>query len=80
MPEKRIERNLDDDTTTYEFQPSPKMSTYLLAWCVGEFDFIGGTTKSGVSIRCYSVPGKAQQLKFSLDVALRSLEVYNEFF
>lgn len=30
------------------FMPTPRMSTYLLCWCVGEFDSIAAMTKSGV--------------------------------
>ena len=33
------------------FGVSPKMSTYLLAWAVGEFDYLSGTTQ----VRCVSV-------------------------
>mmetsp|Transcript_42665 Transcript_42665/g.96071 ORF Transcript_42665/g.96071 Transcript_42665/m.96071 type:complete len:685 (-) Transcript_42665:104-2158(-) len=56
------------------------MSTYLLAFCVGEFEFIQGLTKDGILMRILAVPGKTDQLQFALKTAIRSLDFYNEFF
>lgn len=39
-----------------------------------------GTTKGGVSIRVFSPPGRAEQGLFALDVGLRSLDFYDDFF
>lgn len=68
------------NTKKIVFHTSPKMSTYLLAWAVGEFDFVQGTTKGGVSIRVFSPPGRAEQGLFALDVGIRSLDFYDSFF
>jgi len=62
------------------FDTSPKMSTYLLAWAVGEFDFVQGVTKGGVMLRVFSPPGRGPQGKFALDVGIRSLDFYDEYF
>lgn len=62
------------------FHTSPKMSTYLLAWAVGEFDYVQATTKGGVSIRVFSPPGRAEQGLFALDVGVRCLDFYDDFF
>eukprot|EP01064_Diplonema_japonicum_P017854 TRINITY_DN2623_c0_g1_i1.p1 TRINITY_DN2623_c0_g1~~TRINITY_DN2623_c0_g1_i1.p1 ORF type:complete len:877 (+),score=286.77 TRINITY_DN2623_c0_g1_i1:57-2687(+) len=78
MPEKSY--ITENGKKIVEFLPSPKMSTYLLAFCIGEFDFIQGLTKNGTLIRCISVPGKAKNLKFALDTGIKSLEFYNDFF
>lgn len=56
------------------------MSTYLLAFAVGEFDFITGSTASGVQMRVYTSPGRAFEGSFALEVALLSLDFYNQFF
>jgi puromycin-sensitive aminopeptidase len=62
------------------FEKSPKMSTYLLAWAVGEMDFVQGVSKNGVTLRVFCPPGRADQGRFSLDVGIRSLDFYDEFF
>ncbi len=62
------------------FAPTPKMSTYLLAFIVGEFEFIEGKTKDGVQVRIFVTPGKKHQAGFALDVAIKTLEYFNEFF
>ncbi|CAM9108486.1 unnamed protein product, partial [Phaeothamnion confervicola] len=63
-----------------KFLPSPKMSTYLLAFCVGEFDFVQGLTKHGVLCRVYTPPGKSQMGAFALQVARDTLDLYDDFF
>jgi len=62
------------------FAISPKMSTYLLAFCVGEFDMVGATTKNGVAIRIFSPPGRAEHGRFALDAGCRALDFYDDFF
>ena len=62
------------------FAPSPVMSTYLLAFIIGEFEYVEGYTKEKVQIRVFTTAGKKHQAKFALDVAIRSLEFFNEYF
>ncbi len=62
------------------FAPTPKMSTYLLAFIVGDFEAIEQRTKSGVLVRVLTVPGKTHQAKFALDVTARCLEFYESYF
>ncbi len=45
------------------------MSTYLLAFIVGEFDFVEEKDANGVLIRVYTPVGKAEQGRFALDVS-----------
>jgi puromycin-sensitive aminopeptidase len=56
------------------------MSTYLLAWAIGEFDFVSGVTKNGVAIRVFAPPGRAQNCQFALDCGIKALDFYDEFF
>mmetsp|Transcript_2386 Transcript_2386/g.4222 ORF Transcript_2386/g.4222 Transcript_2386/m.4222 type:complete len:104 (-) Transcript_2386:545-856(-) len=56
------------------------MSTYLVAFVVGEFDFVETTTKHGVLMRVYTPPGKSEQGKFSLDVGSRTLDYFTDYF
>lgn len=63
-----------------EFASTPRMSTYLLAFIIGEFEFIEGYTKNKVQVRVFTTSGKKHQAKFALDVAIKSLEYYNKYF
>ncbi|KAG6551916.1 hypothetical protein Mapa_006533 [Marchantia paleacea] len=62
------------------FEESPKMSTYLVAVVVGEFDFVEGTTEDGKLVRVYTEVGKKDQGKFALQVALKTLPFYTKYF
>jgi puromycin-sensitive aminopeptidase len=62
------------------FAPTPKMSTYLLAFLVGDFEYLEAKTKRGVLVRVYTTPGKKHQAHFSLDVAVKCLEFYEDYF
>lgn len=44
------------------------MSTYLVAFVVGEYDFVETRSKDGVCVRVYTPVGKAEQGKFALEV------------
>jgi aminopeptidase N len=79
MPET-ITEHLKGGKKKITFQTSPKMSTYLLAWAVGEFDSVSSVTKNGVKISIYSPPGRADQGKFALDVGIKALDFYDDFF
>lgn len=63
-----------------KFSPTPKMSTYLLAYIIGEFESLEAKTKTGVRIRVFTTPGKIHQAKFALEVATKSLDFLNEYF
>mmetsp|Transcript_17250 Transcript_17250/g.23737 ORF Transcript_17250/g.23737 Transcript_17250/m.23737 type:complete len:895 (-) Transcript_17250:165-2849(-) len=59
---------------------SPKMSSYLVAFCVGEFDFVQAQTEHGVVVRVYTPPGKSSSGQFALDCAVKALDAYDDFF
>ena len=56
------------------------MSTYLLAFVVGELDFVSAITKNGVLIRVYGPLGKPQLGSFALELAVKALDRYDEAF
>lgn len=63
-----------------KFSPTPKMSTYLLAFIVGDFEHIESKTKNGTLVRVFTTPGKVHQAKFALSCAVKSLEFYEKYF
>lgn len=56
------------------------MSSYLVAFCIGEFDFVQSLTTHGVLVRVYTPPGKSETGRFALDCALKTLDMYDDFF
>ena len=52
------------NTKTVTFKRTPIMSTYLLAFIVGEYDYIEGHDSDGVRIRIYTPVGKKEQGRY----------------
>ena len=48
------------------------MSTYLVAFVVGEFDYVEGRTTDDIDVRVYTPCGKTDQGKFALDVCINT--------
>lgn len=80
MPEKSQRFVEDGKKTEFVFMDSPKMSTYLLAFVVGEFDFVSATTNHGVQVRVFTPPGRVNDAEFALKVATQSLDGYDDYF
>ena len=53
----------------FKFERTPIMSTYLLAFVIGEYDYIEEKDSNGVLIRVYTPLGKQEQGKFALEVS-----------
>lgn len=62
------------------FEPTPKMSTYLLAFAYGDLGYIEAKTSRGVLVRTYATPDKVKFTKFALDVAVRCIDFYENYF
>ncbi|KAL2346571.1 hypothetical protein Fmac_000571 [Flemingia macrophylla] len=75
-----VDEKTDGNLKTVSYQESPIMSTYLVAVVVGLFDYVEDHTSSGVKVRVYCQVGKANQGKFALHVAVRTLELYEDYF
>ena len=69
QPVKR-ETEVEGDASlkAVSYETSPIMSTYLLAFVVGEYDYVEATDADGVLIRVYTPVGKKEQGQFALDV------------
>ena len=64
---------------TIVFAQTPKMSTYLVAWLVGDFVCSKGKA-DGVPIRACSTPDKLGMTKFAVETAKWTLHYYDEYF
>ena len=62
------------------FHETPPMSTYLLAFVVGDIDFVQATSRDGTLVRVFTTRGKTEQGRFALDVAVRLLPYFNDYF
>ena len=79
MPVKSEEENGDSLTTTFE--KTPRMSSYLLAFVIGELHKKSARTKSGVEVNVWATPAQNENtLDFALDIATRSIDFYDEYF
>ena len=79
MPVKFQKENGDSLTTTFE--KTPRMSSYLLAFVIGELHKKSAHTKSGVEVNVWATPAQNENtLDFALDIATRSIDFYDEYF
>lgn len=62
------------------FEESVVMSTYLLAFVVGQLDFVETKSKHGVLIRVYTPPNKSEMGAFALEVAAKVLDLFDDTF
>jgi hypothetical protein len=56
---------------------------WQLAFIVGHFDMIEARTApgpEGTLIRCFATPGKGEQNRFALDLAVKLIPYYNDWF
>jgi len=64
---------------TLHFSNTPKMSTYLVAFLVGDFQCTSASS-DGVAIRVCSTPDKVALGAYGLDIAVKVLHNYNNYF
>ncbi len=76
-----IEKNKNGNTQQVRFAKTPKMSTYLLAFVLGDFQRVSKKTKSGVEVSVLATKAqKSELMEFPLSFAVRVLEFYEDFF
>ncbi len=61
------------------FSTSPKMSTYLVALAIGDWQCLERTV-DGIPIRVCAVPERKEQGAFALDVAAHSIAFYDQWY
>jgi aminopeptidase N len=63
------------------FETTPRMSSYLLAFVVGELHKKTAQTKSGVEVNVWATPAQPpESLDFALDIATRTIDFFDEYF
>jgi aminopeptidase N len=73
-------QEMADGRLVTSFEETPRMSTYLLAFAFGEMGYTEGRTKDGVVVRSYATPDNVKLTHYSVDVAVRCLEFFTEYF
>lgn len=75
----------ENGKATYEFDQSPMMSTYLVAWAIGKFEYVeteslkeyNGTK---LPIRVYTIPGQSSNGEYALKVAQNAVDHLSTIF
>ena len=74
-----------DGWIAYQFETTPKVSTYLVAWANGDFRHLESSYTSPLSgrkvpLRIYTTPEHIHQAGLALDVKCKVLPVYEKIF
>jgi aminopeptidase N len=64
---------------TVRFATTPKMSSYLAALIVGDFEYVQGEA-DGIPIRVYATAGKKEMGRFALEAAIQFMKYYDRYF
>ncbi|XWX01229.1 hypothetical protein V2A60_009255 [Cordyceps javanica] len=85
MPTKATVPSQRQGWSVVSFETSPVMSTYLLAWAVGDFAYLEALTEKTyngrrIPVRVYAVRGVEQQGEYALAMAPRVIDFYSDLF
>ena len=62
------------------FAETPIMSTYLLAFIVGDLVSVEQDAPNGTRVGIWTTPGKEEQARFALDTSVQLLGYFNDYF
>lgn len=84
MPEKNT-REGKNGRKIVSFERTPIMSTYLLAWAVGDFEYVEAFTErkyngNKLPVRVYTTRGLKSQGQFALDHAPKIIDYFSQIF
>ncbi|KAI9372391.1 peptidase family M1-domain-containing protein [Aspergillus egyptiacus] len=85
MPVRSERDGSKPELKVVSFDTTPVMSTYLLAWAVGDFDYVEAMTErkyqgKRIPIRVYTTKGLKEQARFALECAHRTVDYFSEVF
>ena len=63
-----------------EYERTPRMPTYLVAFVIAELECLEATDSDGIPIRVWTRPGKKEQGRFALEQACHTLPYFAEWF
>jgi aminopeptidase 2 len=72
-------KELENDRKATVFNSTPLMSTYLVAFIVGDLRYVE-STKFRIPVRVYSTPGLEKQGQFSADLTAKTLAFFEKTF
>lgn len=75
-----IESKSDGNFIEYKYAKTPLVSTYLIAYVVGDLEYLETTTPENVLFRVYTIKGQRHTGKFALDVGARTLSFFTKYF
>ncbi|MXP26334.1 M1 family peptidase [Altererythrobacter indicus] len=79
MPVKS-QTDLGDGTKQVVFETTPKMSTYLLFFGLGDFERLAKPTPSGTEVGIVAPKGSGEQSRYALDSLAPLVGYYNDYF
>lgn len=84
MPVKSTTKT-GDGLQMVSFERTPAMSTYLLAWAVGDFEYVEAYTErryngKQLPVRVYTTRGLKEQGRWALEHAPKTIDLFSESF
>ncbi len=79
MPEAAVEP-APGGRKSVRFEPTPRMSTYLLAFVVGDMARVEATAADGTLVRVWATRGKERLGRFALESSVNALAYMNDYF
>jgi aminopeptidase N len=64
----------------WDFEETPLMSTYLLAFVIGKFDFIELPSIDGLKVRSYTKKGRSHDALEHTKIAAEAIKIYEDYF
>ncbi|TLZ80149.1 MAG: DUF2808 domain-containing protein, partial [Methanobacteriota archaeon] len=74
------EKDLGDGTRLVQFEETPRMATYLLAFVIGPLETLDGKTRTGTKVGVRALPDRIAHGRWGLEESIRVLDYLNEYY